>query len=492
MWIDKPEDEQNKNQTADTGEGPSVGAGAGGGAPTLQGSTTAAVGTPSSMSPTPEAPKQQFGTIQDYFKGNKSQGEQLGQQFTSKLDQAKQQQQNTIGEAAAGAENQIAANTIGLDKDLLNKTVADPTKVANSNSDYDKFMQQWNASYKGPESFESTDQYTKAAAAAQAAKDKATQASSTGGRQQILQDEFGVYGQGNKGLDEALIQQSNAFGDVGTKANELTSLQDYLQARSQDIQNKAKAAKETTEQTKNTVQNALKPLAPKIQTDITGKLSQAEQARQKYNEEVAAKKAAEAVTPTPLSQQTSQDLQTYLKSLQPVVNSPSLSAVTTPEQLQQLQAISKLTGEPVNPNISAPEVGKYTPPPEIKGFDQTRIDKYVEQGKDQATAKRLVDTENSTFKTMTDIKNDLMKKYPYLFTGAQANLNDPKQLFNYLGSMVSLADMAPNTQQTQDLKKVAEVMQNLVKTTPELFGTKQIKMSGPLANFPPRLGYEWK
>lgn len=257
MWVDKPEDEESKKTGADTGEGPSVGAGAGGGAPTIQGSTTAAVGTPSSMSPTPEAPGQKFGTIQDYFKGSKSQGDELGQQFVSKLDATKQQEQGAIGDAASNAAGQISSNTIGLDKNLLNKTVADPTAVANNGSDYDKFMQQWNASYKGPESFESTDQYTKAAAAAQAAKDKATQASSTGGRQQILQDEFGVYGQGNKGLDESLIQNSGSFGDVATKANDLNSLQDYLQSQSKDIQGKAQAAKTTTDQTKQATQDAL-------------------------------------------------------------------------------------------------------------------------------------------------------------------------------------------------------------------------------------------
>lgn len=256
MWIDKDQDEENLGQETDSLNSPSVGAGGAGSAP-IKGSETAAVGTPSSMSPAPEAPGQKFGTIQDYFKGSKQQGEKLGQEFTGKLDTAKQQQQGAIDQAAMGAEQDIAANTIGADTALINKAKADPTKVADDETQFNQFMSQWNAAYKGPESFEATDKFSDAAKAAQTAKDKATQVSSTGGRQQMLQDEFNVYGAGNKGLDEALIQQSSSFGDVGTKAKELTSLQDYLKGKSTDVAGKAQEAKATTEQTKQQAQEAL-------------------------------------------------------------------------------------------------------------------------------------------------------------------------------------------------------------------------------------------
>lgn len=257
MWIDKKDEEQQSDQSQDQSnlQNPSVGAGAG--SVPVQSSQTAATGNMSSTSPDPVAPGQKFGTIQDYFKGNKSQGEQLGEQFTSKLDTAKQQSQQQIGEAANAAKGQVAANTIGFDQNLINQTVADPTKVAGDEAAYANFMKQWDASYKGPQSFEATDEYTKAAKAAQEAKSKADLASSAGGRQQMLQDEFKVYGAGNKGLDEALIQQSNQFGKVGEKAKELSSLQDYLGAKSQEVGTEAKKAKETTEATKAKTQEAL-------------------------------------------------------------------------------------------------------------------------------------------------------------------------------------------------------------------------------------------
>lgn len=271
MWIDKDQDEENLGQEPDSLNSPSVGAGGGAEGPTIKSSDSAAVGTPSSMSPAPEAPGQKFGTIQDYFKGSKSQGEKLGQEFTGKLDTAKQQQQGAIDQAATGAKQDIAANTIGFDEGLVSKAASDPTKVAGDEAQFEQFMKQWNAAYTGPQSFEATDKFTDAAKAAQAAKDKATQVESTGGRQQMLQDEFNVYGAGNKGLDEALIQQSSSFGDVGTKAKELSSLQDYLKTQSGDVAAKAQEAKATTEQTKQKAQEALlgeKGAVREFKTDV--------------------------------------------------------------------------------------------------------------------------------------------------------------------------------------------------------------------------------
>jgi len=209
------------------------------------------------MSPTPSTPNQKFGTIQDYFKGNKAQGEQLGERFTGNLEQTKQQKQGEIGQAAIGAEQQIAANTIGADTGLISEAASDPTKIASSDDKMASFMKQWNAEYKGPQSFEQTSEYDKAAKAAQEAKSTSELTGTTGGRQQLLQDEFKVYGQGNKGLDEALLQQSSYFPVIGEKAKELSSLQDYLSTKSKDLSSAAETAKNTTAQTKQTAQDAL-------------------------------------------------------------------------------------------------------------------------------------------------------------------------------------------------------------------------------------------
>lgn len=271
MWIEKKEEDQDSTGQ-NTLENPSIGSGAGAAPVQVQNSSSAATGNMSSTNPDPVAPGQQFGTIQDYFKGNQQQGEKLGQDFNAKLDTAKQKGQQEIGEAANTARGEVANNTIGFDQNIVNSAVSDPTKVAGNQTDYDKFQQQWNAEYKGPQSFEDTAEYDTAAKAAGAAKSKAEQVGSAGGRQQMLQDEFKVYGAGNQGLDEALIQQSSEFNKIGDKAKELSSLQDYLGQQSQDIASKAQQAKDTTQQTKSQAQGAFSGALTNFQKDLNSRV----------------------------------------------------------------------------------------------------------------------------------------------------------------------------------------------------------------------------
>lgn len=282
MWLEQKDEDKDQSQQTNTLGNQSVGAGAGS-APTIQSSTTPSTGNPSRMNPEPATPGQQFGTIQDYFKANKDQGERLGEQFTAKLDTEKQQQQQQIGQAADVAKGQVAQNVIGFDEGLVSQAAKDPTKVAGDEAQYNKFMQQWGAEYKGPQSFEQTSAYDQAAKAAQAAKSKAEQVETVGGRQQAIQDEFKVYGQGNKGLDEALLQQSSSFGKVGQKANELRSLQDYLGTKSKEVGTEAQKARATTEQTRQKAQDALlgeQGAVKQFQQDITTRTQQ-EQAKAK-------------------------------------------------------------------------------------------------------------------------------------------------------------------------------------------------------------------
>lgn len=251
MWIDEPKDEQ-ESQLAPA-ENPTIAAGSGA---QLQPSNTAATGTASSTSKAPAPTRQQFGTIQDYFKGSKQQGERFGEQFTGKLADTQEKQKGTIQQAAEKAKGAIQAGTTSFDEGLVSKAVADPTQVAGNEDAFNKFQQQWNAQYRGPESFESSDSYTPAATAAQKAAEKASQIQTTGGRQQLVQDEFGVYGQGNKGLDEALLQQSSYFPAVQEQAKQFGTIQDYFKTEAQKVNEDAAKAKQTTASAKESTQDA--------------------------------------------------------------------------------------------------------------------------------------------------------------------------------------------------------------------------------------------
>jgi|GEM_PF-4568537 len=193
MILEQSEEEKKKQleqQNAPFGEQT---IGAGGGAQ-IQANTSTATPNASRLSPTTQSTPQNFGTIQDYFKGSQEQGERFGEQFTGRLDTAQQEQRETIGRAAETAGGNITAGTLGFNEALVSQAVSDPTQVTGDEGQFQDFLNQWNAAYRGPQSFAGSQSYGGAAKAAHAAGEKAAQLGSTGGRQQLIQDEFGVYG----------------------------------------------------------------------------------------------------------------------------------------------------------------------------------------------------------------------------------------------------------------------------------------------------------
>lgn len=267
MWLDQPEDEEKKAQV-DGQNQPSIGAGAGS-APTQPTGTT---GNPSTISPTsPTAPRQDFATVQDYLGANKQQGEQLGQKLTSSLGESLGKQKDTIAGAANQAKSDVTGGTTGFDSSLVSSALEDPTRVAGDTNQLESFLGQWNAQYKGPESFETSTAYDPAAAAANEAKTKQAQIESAGGQQQLIQDQFGVYGQGNKGLDQALFQNASGFSTAQDQAKQFGGIGDYLSQQAKDVNTAAKTAKDVTGQTQANTRGAFEGNLTNFQAGLNAK-----------------------------------------------------------------------------------------------------------------------------------------------------------------------------------------------------------------------------
>lgn len=265
MWLDKknPEDPYNRVKSG-TGT-PSVGAGGGGiepggGAGKAQAGSTAA--------PAPAIPQQNFASIQDYFKTNQQQGEQFGQQFTDKLANTAQQQKGAITGAVDSARNEITSKAPKENTYLTARAASDPWSVSRDKGLTDSFMSQWNATYAGPSSFEESESYSKGADAVQKANEKKEQLKSVGGRQQLVQDEFGVYGQGNRGLDEALLQTSSAFPKVQQQEKEFGGLQDYFKTKGAELAPTIADARTTADKTRQSTRAAVGSGLNKFVTDV--------------------------------------------------------------------------------------------------------------------------------------------------------------------------------------------------------------------------------
>ena len=272
MWLEEKNQKDPYGRLVPAGVPGTPSIGAGGGAVQPTGTQS----NPSTESPASgPQPEQKFATVQDYLGANQQQGEQLGQNFTAKLGDTANQERSTIAGAADTAKNDINANNIAFDSNIVNTAVNDPTKVANDPGQLDSFLKQWNASYKGPESFEASTSYGTAADAATKANEKGEQLKTAGGQQQLLQDEYGVYGQGNKGLDQALLQTSSSYPKVQDQAKEFGTIQDYLRQQAGDVNAAAKTAKTTTEQTKASTQTPFANKLTEFQGDINSRVGAA-------------------------------------------------------------------------------------------------------------------------------------------------------------------------------------------------------------------------
>lgn len=287
MWLDQEdnEDPYNRSNSAPTPSSSdtlNVGSGAGSSAPSSSDSDggSKTTSTPSTLNPTAPTPQPKQASIQDYLGANQSQGNQLGQQFQTGLSNAATSDTGAIDTAADNVTKQAQDATVNYDPNLVSKAAADPTSVANDPNSLNSFLNQWNASYTGPANFEGTDDYTTANAAATDAQQKGTETADTGGRQQLLADNFGDYGQGNKNLDQGLLQNSDNFGQVLQTGQQLSSIPDYLASKAADVDIAATNAADTTAATQQQTQAALANSASDLQTGINNEVTAAQTAVQ--------------------------------------------------------------------------------------------------------------------------------------------------------------------------------------------------------------------
>ena len=123
------------------------------------------------------------------------------------MDQAATADQGAVAGAVNQTQKDINSGTVNYDADLVNKAVATPTAVTSDPNQLNSFLGQWNAAYTGPSSFETSNNYGTAATANTDAQQKQAEVATPGGQQQLLSDQFGVYGQGNQGLDQGYFTE---------------------------------------------------------------------------------------------------------------------------------------------------------------------------------------------------------------------------------------------------------------------------------------------
>lgn len=284
MFLEKTnQEEENQNKNAQV-NAPTVGSGGGVSGVSGGGTSAPATGNFSTTSPVQaEQPVQKWATAQDYLKANQSQAGDLGQKVESSLTNTLGTEKGAIDTSASQAKSAIESGSTPYNETLVNEAVSSPTSVANDPGKLQSFLNQWNASYSGPQSFETSESYTPAASAVTEAQTKAGQLGSTGGREQLIGDQFNVYGAGNKGLDQAILQQAPNYENIQNLAPQFTGLQDYLKGRASDVNAQVAPAQAATANTASQTQTALKGAETNFEKSLADRLAAANTAYQQGN-----------------------------------------------------------------------------------------------------------------------------------------------------------------------------------------------------------------
>jgi hypothetical protein len=270
MWIQNKKDEDTLSQP-NMVNSPTVGAG--GGAEVGE-STSPATGNFSTTSPVAtQQPVQKWATAQDYLKANQPQAAQLGQKVEKDLTGKLGAQKGAIDTAVQSAQKDITSGSTAFNPELLKTTIEKPTEITSSPTKLQDFLSQWNASYKGPESFESTESYNPAVQAASKAKEISSEITTPGGRNQLLQNQFGVYGAGNQALDTSLLGQAGNYQQIQNLAPKFAGLQDYLGQQSGTVNTAAEQAKADTAETQQKTREGVNTKVNQITADLDAKLA---------------------------------------------------------------------------------------------------------------------------------------------------------------------------------------------------------------------------
>lgn len=365
-----PIDQQNQtNQQAPTGQTmagsppPQTGGSAGTGAGAVK---TTASGTPT-----------QFGSsaskLGDYLTANAPQIQNQANQVVSGLNQQYGQVSGDINNAANQFGQQVSQGYAAPNQDVVNQAAQNPAGFASDPNNVKAFQGQYNDTYSGPTSYESSQPY----GAIQGEVTNAVQNAGLLNTQPGLQSYFSKNAgpnatqasntldtlllQGNPQAQQQIQQAAGQFGNLTNQFGQSTTAAD------QSVQ----AAQQAAQQAQQYAQGQFNPVVDQFGNAVTQNYNTAQQAATNYNNQ--ANQAYSQLTPIQQWLQAYQGnsgvnignnpLTQYLN--QTPVNAPTLANASTPEQYQEAAALSQLLGSGYQSPLdqaNAAQAGTYKTP----------------------------------------------------------------------------------------------------------------------------------
>ncbi len=364
-----------------------------GGIPTLQGSggpsVSAGSGRSGPASSPGAAPSTPWSNISSYLTANAGQAGKVADTLAGNLTNQYNTANQQIGQAAQGYGQQIESNRVPLDQSLAQRAASTPSQLVQNPNDVAAFQKMYNAQYKGPQDFSSSDDYSELVSGVEKAqKNAALVNQGTPGIQTLLQQAESAQGrnptQGITALDTLLLQEApENFGKIAEAAKPFSGLSDYLGSTQKGLDTAAQNAAKEAAQTQSTLQNQfIGPggVAPTLQNQFNQSLQTASGQAKTYNDTIASiinslnanqnltQQQYHDVDPSGILQTLTnpgggsgifdQMVATGMPGISPnmltqfynapdQVAQPGLENVLTPEQFANAQALNQLIGQDV-------------------------------------------------------------------------------------------------------------------------------------------------
>ena len=217
-----------------------------------------------------------FADISKYLQKNKPGAVQVAQRVAGGVAQTGQQAKSALSQGQNQFNQQVQANTVGTNEDLVNQAIANPSQVAGDQSKLQEFTKLRDATYQGPTSLQGQQDYAGINQAFQKVKTEA-------GRQELLaQGQQGKRASaGGRALDQALIQTDKGAKNILSQTQQqYGNLDERLTTANQAASARAAEAQAATAQTRNQTRAALEGAQGKFQQGLTSKLADETQAVQ--------------------------------------------------------------------------------------------------------------------------------------------------------------------------------------------------------------------
>lgn len=234
--------------------------------------------------PTSPTTQSKFVNVMDYLNKNPDASGQLGDAAAGKLNTQKLDAETSLKDTTARFGQDVSGGSVNLDQGLLDTALANPTQFAQSPENLAKFTALRDATYKGPQSLESTDYFAPTQSKITGLGTTAASIGNEAGRNSLVQDLSAHPTQGKTALNQLLLQGSDAAAQkVEQAAGSFKNVEDQWQKFLTDAPGMVSAAKTGTDATRTATQTGLKSTTDQFLSQLQAKTAQATNDRDSFN-----------------------------------------------------------------------------------------------------------------------------------------------------------------------------------------------------------------